>query len=57
MLKKKKSAAESKAKKSIDETAYLLGTEANAEHLRKSLASAYTGKSIQRKLLSAINLR
>jgi antitoxin YefM len=36
---------------SLNETAYLLGTEANAIHLRKSLASARAGKSTRRKLV------
>jgi antitoxin YefM len=36
---------------SLSETAYLLGTEANAAHLRKSISSARAGKSIHRQLL------
>ncbi len=36
---------------SLKETAYLLGTEANAAHLRKSLASLRSGKAKTRKLL------
>ena len=37
--------------RSLKETAYLLGTKANAAHLRKSLANARAGKSVSRKLL------
>ncbi len=36
---------------SLKETAYLLGTEANAAHLRQSLASLRAGKAKKRKLL------
>jgi len=36
---------------SLKETAYLLGSEANAEHLRKSIESLQSGKAKQRKLL------
>ncbi len=35
---------------SLKETAYLLGTESNAAHLRKSLASLRAGKAKKRKL-------
>lgn len=36
---------------SLKETAYLLGHEANAKHLRKSLESIKTGKLLEKKLL------
>lgn len=36
---------------SLQETTYLLGTEANAAHLRRSLASLNQGKTFKKKLL------
>ena len=36
---------------SLKETAYLLGSEANAKHLRKSLASLKAGKTTKKTLL------
>ncbi len=36
---------------SLKETAYLLGTKANADHLRKSLSSLRAGKLLKKKLL------
>ncbi len=36
---------------SLKETAYLLGTEANAKHLRKSIKSLRSGKLAHKKLI------
>lgn len=36
---------------SLKETAYLLGSEANAKHLRKSIKSLHTGKTFKKKLI------
>ena len=38
---------------SLQETNYLLGNEANAAHLRKSLASARSGRSLKKQLIEA----
>ena len=38
---------------SLQETAYLLGTKANADHLRESLASARSGRSLKKSLIEA----
>jgi len=37
---------------SLIETSYLLGNEANARHLQKSIAQLETGKSAEKELLS-----